>query len=210
MKKTLLISTAFFLSVTSFAQTTAGNSEAVKGQTNIEHNKAGTKVNSSENASSATTIHTSVVDKAKSGSTDQIKEDNKAMAAEKQALAATAKDKGKATAAAVKAKASSALAYNNANKNSSLSGNEDVSSADKSQVGKLTSTENQNVHATLKGDDRSNVAVGKTAVTAQHKIDATSAATVHSAAATVHPVHVKPVSVKAGAHVRTTAGIRIR
>lgn len=273
MKKTLLISTAFFLSAASFAQTKVTNSEAVKGQTNIEHNKAGTQVNSSENASSATTIHTSIVENAKNGSTDQIKEDNKAMAAEKQALAAQANDKGQATAAAAKAKASSTLEDNNADENSSLSGKGNVSSTDKNQFGKLTSTEHQsihatlkgdnrsqvavdktaakaqdkidaaskvddnssvsgdetvsgsadnnevgklkstekeNVHATLKGDNRSQVAVDKTAAAAQHKIDATSAATVHTAAANVHAVHVKPVSVKAGAHVRTAAGIRIR
>jgi len=173
MKKTLLISTAFFLSVTSFAQTTATNSEAVKGQTNIEHNKAGTQLNSSENASSATTIHTGVVENAKNRSTEQIKEDNKATAAEKQALAAQAKDKGQATAAAAKTKASSTLEDNKADDNSSLSGSKTLSeSADANQIGKLKSAEKENVHATLKGDNRSQVAVDKTAAVAQDKIDA--------------------------------------
>lgn len=210
MKKTLLISTAFFLSLSSIAQTTVTNSEAVKGKTNMEHNKAGTRVNSSENASSATTIHTSIVDKAKNGSTDQIKEDNKAMAAEKQALAAEAKTKGQQTAAAAKQKAS-VVEDNNADVNSSLSGDETVSgSSDNNEAGKLKSTQKENVHATLKGDNRSQVAVEKTAAAAQHKIDATSAATVHTAAATAHAVQVKPVQVNTHANVRAAAAIRIR
>ena len=210
MKKTLLISTAFFLSAASFAQTKVTNSEAAKGQTSIQHNNAGTQVNSSENASSATTIHTGIVENAKNRSTDQIKEDNKAMAAEKQALAAQAKDKGQATAAAAKAKTSSTLEDNNADENSSLSGNVDGSTTEKSQVGKMTSAENQSVHATLKGDNRSQVATDKLAAKTAHKVNATSTATVHAAAAGVHAVHVKPVPVKAGVHVRTAAGIRIR
>ncbi len=274
MKKTLLISTALFLSAGLFAQTSATNSEAVKGQSNIQHNKAGTQVNSSANASSATTIHTAIVENAKDGSTEQIKEDNQAMAAEKQALAAGAKTKGQQTAAAVSQKANPTLEDNNGDENSSLSGNETLSgSSDNSQVGKLKSaeeqnfhatlkgdnrsqvavdktaaaaqhkidaatrvdenstlnddesvlestdndetgklksTEKENVHATLKGDNRSQVAVDKTAAAAQHKIDAASAATIHTAAATAHSVHVKPIPVKAATHIKAGAAIRIR
>ena len=210
MKKTLLISTAFFLSLSSIAQTTVTNSEAVKGKTNMEHNKAGTRVNSSENASSATTIHTSIVDNAKSGSTDKIKEDNKAMAAEKQALAAEAKTKGQQTAAAAKQKAS-VVEDNNADVNSSISGDETVSgSSDNNEAGKLKSTQKENVHATLKGDNRSQVAVDKIAAAAQHKIDVASAASIHTGTGTAHSVRVKPISVKAAAHIKTGAAIRIR
>lgn len=224
MKKTLLISTAFFLSAASFAQTSATNSDAVKGQTNIEHNKAGTQVNSSENASSATTIHSGIVENAKSGATDQIKKDNQAMAAQKQALAAGAKTKGQETAntasqgrsaaASANSKARidvSSSQDNNPDENSSINVGGNVSaSTDKNQVGKLKSAEKQNFHATLKGDNRSQIAVDKTAAKMDHKINASSAAKVHTAAATAHSVRVRPVPVKAATHVRTAGAIRIR
>lgn len=287
MKKTLLISTALFLSAASFAQTSATNSEAVKGQSSIQHNKAGTQVNSSANASSATTIHTAVVKDARDGSTEQIKEDNQAMAAEKQALAAQAKTKGRQTAntasqgrsvaASANSKAKTEVKStedNNLDENSSLKGNQSVSgSSDDNQVGELKSTEKENVHATLKGDSRSQVtidkttaaaqdridatakaaenstlsgdqgvsqsydndqagklksegnenvqatlkgdnrspvAVDKTDLAAQHKIQAASSEVIHSAASAAHSVRVKPIPVNAAAHINAAATVRIR
>ena len=287
MKKTLLISTALFLSAASFAQTSASNSEAVKDQTNIQHNKSGTQVNSSANASSATTIHTAIVKDARDGSTEQIKEDNQAMAAEKQALAAQAKTKGRQTAnTASKGRSEAASANskaktdvtstedNNLDENSSLKGDESVSgssdnnqvgklkseekedvhatlkgdnrsqvavdkttatvkdkidatakaaensslsddqsvseSSDNDQAGKLKSEEKETVHATLKGDNRSQVAVDKTALAAQHKIDASSSGSIHSAATAAHSVRVKPIPVNAAAHINAAATVRIR
>jgi len=231
MKKTVLISTAFFLTTASFAQTTAGNSTNVTGQSNIEHNKTGTRANSSANASSATTIHTAVVDNGKSGATQQIKDDNNTIASEKQALAAQAKDKGHATTAAAKTKVASTLEDNNAGESASLSGDQTVSaSTGKNVHGKLTSEENQSVHARLKGDNRSQVAVDKTTDKSQADVEANTEnqsvhatlkgdkrsqvavnkTAAHVAASTVHAVHVKPVKVNAAGNVRAAAAIRIR
>ena len=220
MKKTLLISTALFLSVASFAQTSAGTSGAVKGETNIQHNNAGNQVNSSANATSATTIHTTIVKDARDGSTDQIKEDNQAMAAEKQALAADAKTKGQqtastaskgrstATSANAKAKDATSFEDNNLDENASLNDDEHLSSStDNNGIGKTKSAENENFHATLKGDNRSQVAVDKTAAHVDHKIKTTSASTVHTANA--HSIRIKPIPVKASAHIKTGAAIRI-
>lgn len=222
MKKTLLISTVFFLSAASFAQTRVNNNEALKGRTSIQHDDDGTKVNSSSNASSATTIHPAIVQNETDRSTAKIKEEHQAMKAQKKALAAEAKTKGQQTANTVSeghsASANSKVKVdattseeNTLNENSSLEGDENVSaSSDKNQVGKLKSAEKENFHATLKGDNRSEVAVEKMAAKSDHKINGASAAKVNAAASAAHSLRVKPLSVKAGAHVRTNAGIRFR
>ena len=204
MKKTLLISTALIFSAASFAQTSINNSQSVKGAANISHNKAGTQVNNSANASSATSIHSSVVQNAKSGSIEQIKEDNQAMASEKQVIAAKAKTKGEQVAEAAKLKG------NNSNENSSISGD---ASSSASVNGKLKSSENQSVHATLKGDNRSEVVVEKVALAKTHKVEATTKNTVHTSVAKIHSVkvkRVKPVKVNTAARVNTSAVVRIR
>ena len=66
------------------------------------------------------------------------------------------------------------------------------------------------MHATLKGDNRSQVAVDKTALAAQHKIDASSSGSIHSAATAAHSVRVKPIPVNAAAHINAAATVRIR
>jgi len=223
MKKTLLISTAFFLSAASFAQTKVTNSDALKGQTGIQHNNAGTQVNSSENASSATTVHTGIVKNAKNGSSAKIKEENQAMAAEKQALAAKAKAKGQQTAKAasqdhsVSASANSNAKVNASEKGNNLKGNSSISSngnastgLSNSNTGEVKSEAKQSVHATLKGANRSQVAVDKTAVNSAHKINAASKTAGRAGAASVQQVHVKPVRVKTGVQVRTVTGIGIK
>jgi hypothetical protein len=223
MKKTLLISTAFFLSAASFAQTKVTNSEALKGQTGIQRNNAGTQVNSSENASSATTIHTDIVKNAKNGSSAKIKEENQAMAAKKRALAAKAKTKGQQTAEAASqdhsasASANSNAKVNAAAKSNNLEGNSSISSSGNASTGQtiintgeVKSDAKQSVHATLKGANRSQVAVDKTAVNSATKINATSRTAVRAGTASLHRVHVKPVRVKTGAQVRAIAGIRIK
>lgn len=223
MKKTLLISTAFFLSVASFAQTKVTNSEALKGQTGIQHNNAGTRVNSSENASSATTVHTGIVKDAKNGSTAKIKEENQAMAAKKRALAAKAKTKGQQTAeAASQGHSASASANSNARvkasaKGNNLEGNSSINSSGNASTGQtnintgeVKSDAKQSVHATLKGANRSQIAVDKRAANSAHKINAASKTAVRTGAASVQQVHVKPVRVKTGVHVRTVAGIGIK
>ncbi|HZI69029.1 MAG TPA: hypothetical protein VFD44_04940 [Hanamia sp.] len=201
MKRTLLISTALIFSAASFAQTTVNNSQSVKGAANISHNKSGTQVNSSANASSATSIHSSVVQNAKSGATEQIKEDNQAMASEKQAIAAKAKTKGQKVAKAAKLKG------NNTSENSSISGN---ASSSASVNGKLKSSENESVHATLKGDNRSEVAVEKIALAKTHKVEASTKNAVHTTVTEVHTVKVKPVKVNTAARVNSAAVVRIR
>ena len=204
MKRTLLISTALIFSAASFAQTTVNNSQSVKGAANISHNKAGTQVNSSANASPATAIHTSVVQNAKSGATEQIKEDKQAMASEKQAIAAKAKAKGQQVAEAAKSK------DNNTGENSSISGD---ASSSASVNGKLKSTTNQSVHATLKRDNRSEVAVEKTALAKTHKVEAGAKNTVHASVAKIHSVKmksVKPVKVNTAARINSAAVVRIR
>jgi len=223
MKKTLLISTAFFLSAASFAQTKVTNKEALKGQTGIQHNNAGTQVNSSENASSATTIHSGIVKNAKNGSTAKIKEENQAMAAEKQALAAKAKAKGQQTAMtasqdhSVSASANSNARVNASAKGNNLKGNSSITSSGNASTGQtnistgeLKSGAKQSVHATLKGANRSQVAVNRTAANSATKINATSKTAVHAGATSVNRVHVKPLRVKTGVHVRTVAGIGIK
>lgn len=223
MKKTLLISTAFFLSAASFAQTKVSNSEVLKGQTGIQHNNAGTQINSSENASSATTVRTGIVKNAKDGSTAKIKEENKAMAAEKQALAAKAKTKSQQTAKAVaqdhsvSASANSDAKVNASAKDNNLKGNTSISSEGNastglinSNTGEVKSESMQSVHATLKGANRSQAAVEKTTVHSAHKINAASKTAVRAGAASAERVHVNPVRVKTGAQVRAIAGIRIK
>ncbi|MDP4284030.1 MAG: hypothetical protein Q8891_06375 [Bacteroidota bacterium] len=223
MKKTLLISTAFFLSAASFAQTKVTNSEALKGQTGIQHNNAGTQVNSSENASSATTIHTDIVKNAKNGSTAKIKEENQAMAAEKQALAAKAKAKGQQTAmtasqyhsvsasANSNSSANASVNDNNLKGNSSINGSGSASTGQTNiSTGELKSGVKQSVHATLKGANRSQVAVNRTASNSTTKINAASKTAVRTGTASVKQVHVKPVRVKTGVQVRTVAGIGIK
>ncbi len=223
MKKTLLISTAFFLSAASFAQTKVTNSEALKGQTGIQHSNAGTQVNSSENASSATTIHTGIVKNAKNGSTAKIKEENQAMASEKQALAAKAKAKGQQTAAVASQSHSASVSANsnsrvnasakgnNLKGNSSINGSGNASTGQtNSSTGELISGAKQSVHAGLKEANRSQVAVDKTTANSATKINATSKTAVRAGATSVHQVHVKPVIVKTGVHVRTIAGIGIK
>lgn len=223
MKKTLLISTAFFLSAASFAQTKVTNSEALKGQTGIQHNNAGTQVNSSENASSATTIHTGIVKNAKNGSTAKIKEENRAMASEKQALAAKAKTKGQQTAmiasqdhyfsasANSNAKVNASAKDNNLKGNSSINGSGNASAGRiNANTGEVKSEAKQSVHATLKSANRSQVAVNKTAANSAYKINAASKTAVRAGATSVQQVHVKPVRVKTGVQVRTVAGIRIK
>jgi hypothetical protein len=223
MKKTLLISTAFFLSAASFAQTKVNNTEALKGKTSIQNNNAGTQMNSSENASSATTIHSGIVKNAKDGSTAKIKEENQAMAAKKQAIAAKAKDKGQQAASIASqdrsasastksnAKVHASAGGNNLDGNSSMNSSNTVSTVPvKNKIGKLKSAEKESVHATMKDDNRSQVVVNKTAVAADHKIKTSSAAGVKTSEAIVQKVHVKPLRVETGAHVKTAAGIRIR
>jgi hypothetical protein len=223
MKKTLLISTAFFLSAASIAQTKVTNSEVLKGQTGIQQDHGGTRVNSSENASSATTIHTAMVKDASNGSTAKIKEENQALAAEKQALAAKAKMKGQQTAKAVtqdhsvSASANSDAKLNASAKDNNLKGNTSISGSSNASTGQINSNRGevksetmQNVHATLKGANRSQVAVEKTTVHSAHKINAASKTAVRAGAASVQRVHVNPVRVKTGAQVRAIAGIRIK
>ncbi len=223
MKKTLLISTAFFLSAASFAQTKVNNSEALKGKTSIQHNNAGTQMNSSEKASSATTIHSGIVENAEESSSAKEKEGNQAIISEKEMVAAKAKSKVQQTKkVAAKDRSVSASANsntnvstnaegNNLNANSSLHGSETVSTTGvKTETGALKSAGKESVHATLKGANRSQVAVNKTEIAADHKIKTASAAGVKTSEATIHSVRVKPVSVKTGAHIKTAAGIRIK
>ena len=203
MKRTLLISTALIFSAASFAQTTLNNSQSLKGADNISHNKAGTQLNSSADASSATTIHSSIVQDTKSGATEQIKEDNRAMASDKQAIAAKAKAKGQQVAETAKLKG------NNTNEYSSISGDASSSVA----TGKLKSNENESLYATLKGDNRSKVAVEKTAIAKTHKVEAGTKSTMHETIAKVHRVkikRVKPVKVTTAARVNAAAVLRIR
>ena len=223
MKKTLLISTVFFLSAASIAQTKVNNSEALKGQTGIQHNNAGTQVNSSENASSATTIRTGIVKNAKDRSSAKIKEENKAMAGEKKALAAKAKTGGHQTAKAVaqdhsvSASANSDAKLNASAKDNNLEGNSSINSSGNASTGQpninkgeVKSDAKQSVHATLKGANRSQVAVDKTTVHSAHKIKAASKTAVRAGTVSVHQVHVRPVRVKTGVQVRTVTRIGIK
>ncbi len=208
MKKTVLISTALILSAATFAQTQVSNHDAVKGQTKIEHSNTGTQVNSSQNASSATTMHTDVVKNGKSSAAATIKEKQQAMVAEKQSLAAKAKAQVQQTASV--AKDGATVVDNNLDQNSSTNSNGSVSvSNDNNTVGKLKSSQNESIHATLKGDNRSQVAVEKTADKPAGHIKAASKSAVHTTAGAAHSVRIKPVSVKTGAHINTGAGIGI-
>lgn len=74
----------------------------------------------------------------------------------------------------------------------------------------MKSAEKENFHANLKGENRSQVAVENKATNTANKINASAAAQVNTAASAAHSLRVKPVSVNAGAHVNTTAGIRLR
>jgi hypothetical protein len=224
MKKTLLISTAFFLSVSLFAQTTVNNNEAIKGKSGIQHDNAGTQVNSSANASSATTIHNDVGQNAKNSSANLVKEDKQAAVDQRQAINVDAKTKDLQTAGAASQAHSTAASANSKaklvatssenkslNVNSSLRGDKNLSaSTDIKQVGKMKSAEKENFHANLKGENRSQVAVENKATNTANKINASAAAQVNTAASAAHSLRVKPVSVNAGAHVNTTAGIRLR
>jgi hypothetical protein len=91
--KTKLLLSALLLSATSFAQVTLKNSEAIKGQTDIQNNQGGSQVNSSGNASSATSIHSNAATNAKDQSAAEIKKGKEAIAAEKQTVTTEAKSK---------------------------------------------------------------------------------------------------------------------
>ncbi len=223
MKKTLLISTALFLASASFAQTKVNNSEALKSKTSIQQNNAGANVNGSENASSATTIHNGITENAKESSSAKIKEENKAISAKKQAVAAKAKMKAEQTKAAASEDKSVAVSThsdanvhahaqgNNMNGNASINSNEKVSTG---KVGKkaieVKTGAKKSVRATVNSANRSQVAVKKTAVKSAHKINVASKAKVHATTESVQKVHVKPVRVKTGAQVKTITGIRIK
>ena len=222
MKKTLLISTALFLASASFAQTKINNNETIKSKTSIQH-KNGTRVNNSENASTATTIHSADVANVKDGSSAKIKEEDKSIVAEKQAVAAKAKMKAEQTKATADedktvavstrsdAKVHANSKGNNINENASVNSNARVSTGKiNKDAGDVKTTAKENIHATIKGANRSQVAVKKASVKSVHKINAASSATVHATKASVQKVHVKPVRVKTGAQVKTITGIRIK
>ena len=219
MKKTLLVSTALFLASVSFAQTKVNNSEALKNKTGIQQSNAGTQVNNSENASSATTIHTGIVENAKESSSAKIKEQNQAVKTEKQAVAAKAKmkaeqtesrasnDKTVAVSTRSNAKVHANSQGNNMNGNASINGNENISTGQMNKKAeKVNTVAAESVHATVSGANRSLVAVKKSA----YKTNAASTAKVNTTAASVQKAHVKPVRVKTNAQVRTVAGLKIK
>ena len=219
MKKTLLISTALFLASASFAQTKVNNSEALKNKTGIQQNNAGTQADNSENASSATSIHTGIVENAKESSSAKIKEQNQAVTTEKQALAAKAKMKAEQTKAIATAGKTEAVSTrsdakvhansqgNNMNGNASINSNKNLSTGQMNKkAAKVNTVAEESIHATVNGADRSQVAVKKTA----YKINSSSTAKVNTAAASVQKVHVKPVRITTNAQVRTVAGLKIK
>jgi len=227
MKTTLLFSTLFFLSTASFAQTKVKNSEAIKDQTSIQSNKAGSQVNSSANASSATSIHSNIVNKAKNGSTAEIQEGNKAMAAEKQALAAEANDKGQriskeasqdrsvSASAHSNTKVKASEGDNNASNNTSLNNGATVSSSRiKNRGNQLKDDEKAGIktqaNATVENSNQVKTNVNKTAIKADKGISTASSTVVHTGAASAHAIHPRPASIKMGTMVKTNAGIRIR
>ncbi len=223
MKKTLLISTALFLASASFAQTKANSTEALKDKTSFQQKNAGTNVSSSQNSSSATTIHSGIVKNAKDGSSAKIKEENTAMANEKQAMAAKAKmksqqvenaaSKDRSVSVSTKAntKINASAKGNNLNENSSSNSKVTVSDEPiKSKIGNLNNSEKENESATIKGANHSKTVVNETAVESGHKINTASSAKVHTTFATVQKVHVKAIRIKDGAQVKTITGIRIK
>ena len=90
MKTTLLLSIGFLFSAASFAQTNVKNSEAIKDHAGIESNKGASQINTSGNASSATSIQSNAVNKAGNKSHAEIKKEKKAVETEKNTVATEA------------------------------------------------------------------------------------------------------------------------
>lgn len=227
MKKTLLISTALLFSAVTFAQTTVKNSEAIKDKTTIQSSKDGSKVNSSGNATSATSIQSNTANNAGGKSYAEIKKENKEAATEKQKLVTQAKDKEqKSEKMASKDRTVSASAHsntsvnasagdNNYSNNTSLNDGATVSTAHLKNRGKQIKNEEKatvtaKTNSTLENGNQVATRVNKTAVKGGEKINTTSSTAVQSGAASAHIVKPRPASIKMNTMVKTNAGIRIK
>lgn len=215
MKKTLLISTALFLSVASFAQTKVTGDETLKGQTVIRDDNSRTQVNGSENSASETTVHTGRFTNAQKASTAKIKEERKEITARTKTKGQQVASKDRSSFTSVSAhsnaKLNASVKSNNLKGNSSISNSENASAGQKDiKSGELKKDAKQSVQATLKGVNRSQGTVAKTAANSATKINVASKTAMHTGSAAVHQIHVKPVRVKTGVQVRTVAGIGIK
>ena len=238
MKKTFLFSAVLLFSAASFAQTSVKNSEAVKHQTSVESNGSGSQVNASANASSTSAIHSNAVNAAKKKSHAEIKKEKKALAAEKQAQVAEANNKGQmisgiasgktaslsgsnkgevisgiasegrsvSASANSQTKANLAAGHNNLSDNTSLNSSAEVKHRRKQIKNEEKETREVSGDAIVKSNKHVKTRLNKKTIQAHKKISATTA----NVAEVTNAVRPKPVSVKTGAQVRTSAAIKIR
>ncbi len=226
MKTTLLFSTVFLFSTASFAQTTVKNSEAIKNKTSIQSSNAGSQIDNSGNASSATSIQSNAVNKTQSKSYAEIKKGKKAAITEKHTLASEAKAKGEESKkAASQNHTVSVSTHSNTNANASekdnnLGNNTSLDNGAAPSSAKIKNSGNQvkdeekaaiisKTNATMENSNHAKTTATKTAIKAGEKINTASSTAVHAGAASAHSIHVKPVSVKTGTMIKTNAGIKL-
>jgi hypothetical protein len=191
MKTTVLFTAALFLATASFAQTNVKSNSAVNGESTIQNNK----VTSNENVSSETIIKTDAVTNARQKSSAEMKQEHKALATEKQSVAAKANEKGKKISAVASDKSTVAV-----------EGNE------KGQIVSSLASDgkSKSVNANSRVSEQTNASVNTKTIANKvknngKKIRTTSANTIHATTASAHAVKIKPVTVK----TTTNAGVGI-
>jgi hypothetical protein len=227
MKKTLLFSTALLLSAATFAQTTVKNREAIKGQAIIQSDKNSTEANGSANASSSSSVHSDAVNNMENQSSAEIKNEHKAIVAEKEKIATEAKEEGQksekmvaddhtiSTSAHSNTEANAQAKDNNISINSSINNPETLSSAEIKNKGNQMKNDGKAIvqtqaDATVENSKLVKAKVHKTATKAGNKINTVTSTAVQAGAGTVHAVKITPVSIKTGAQVKTNTGIKIK
>jgi len=227
MKTTLLLSIGFLFSAASFAQTNVKNSEAIKDHASIESNKGASQVNTSGNASSATSIQSNALNKAGNKSHAEIKKEKKAVATEKNTVATEASAKGQETKKiALQDHTVSASAHSNTKINASEGDNKISSNTSSNNGASLSTAHIKNrgsqvknegkaaiktqANATVETTNRVKTHVNKTAIKAGKKINTASSSAVQAHAASAHAIQTRPVSIKTGTMVNANGGIKIR
>lgn len=216
MKKLLLSTAVLFLTVTVFGQTTIENKNAIKNKTNAQTEQKEIRVSNEGSVESGTSIHSNVVQNAKS--TLQKQKQTASTAKEK------AVSKTKSTAGFVKQNASkdvsiSGSAQTHANVNASAKSNNASVSQDANSGIMLSTKGLQNDNA-IKGKQQNGAIIEKgtkvkshaenTAIQQKGKLKSGTANTIKAGASSVNTIKPHPVTIKTNALLKTSGGLHLR
>jgi len=226
MKTTFLLSIGFLFSTVSFAQTTVKNSEAIKTNSAVSANKSSTQANTQVSTSSETHIQSNAVANAKKESSHSVKNENQAMLAQKDKLAAEARAKEQESGKSA-SKDAAVTAFEKANATANVNAKDNkinnqayvntgarVSSDATSVTGQIKNEGVANIktqgHAAIKYSKQVNSGVNKTTIKSGKAIHENSSSAVHANAASINRIHVKPATIKTSSMAGITNGIKLK